>query len=298
MKSAVKRGKRISLWMSAAFLGMLIMVAMVPGLAQESGSPSPMTLAQLEPWVFPAKGVTGNEAQLFTAPGGEAAQTLPKGTEIEATDYANGYFVIALEGETFYIAPQQVNLTFVKPASAKVTAGGATTFPAKEGGEARALEENGVVSVYGCEDGWWLLQSLEGTEYVKIEALTLPLPIARVIDQPGEYGGEAMERMEGSLVVSAPGVTLRNIIVDGNLYILSNVGSITLADAYVLYATLPQGNLEIVSSADRLLEQGLDPAQSASDLYRLLYAGDDMEGLEEELNALLETFDNAFGEGK
>lgn len=295
------RRKIISLCVAAAVLSCALAGL---GIAQASASQAQATLSELAPQAFPAQGTALAKTTVRPRPAAEGSLgTLKKETDVTVLDYVqsgkNGFFRIEWEGGDGYVDGSSLSVRFVQPFSGTAMAGGYAYTAKSTAKKYRAFEfaKGQNIPIYGREGKWWV-SAYSDTQnvpaYLPLNKVSAIPEIRQIYSEPGVYASESVKVIKGNALVSAAGVTLSNMVIEGNLYIAGAVsgGKVTLNDVYVTGGTFVVGGAQIENRMGKLAGMG-KPADVASKLFRENYPKINAEKLSGDIDALIRRADSA-----
>lgn len=304
MRQLVQNKKTYLAVACALAVGLAVVLATV-AFAQQAGSRTAnadqvtdevQLLSELEPNAFPAEGKVNASVDVVDTPKGTALKALQEGDGVTVTDYVQGFFQVETDEGRGYVEQAKLDVSFAQPLSAEVIQSGQimTEKQAHEDSEALPLVKGYFVRVAGCEGAWCVLETSGEPTYVKTEMVSFLPQIAKRFDKAGEYGTDSVEVIKGSVVVSADDVVLKNMVIEGNLYLLEEVSKITLRDAYVSHATFLHGDaVEIDSNMDKVASGVGSPSEIVSEMFRKNYPEVDEDELEQDMKELISNINDA-----
>lgn len=288
----MNRRKIISLCLAAA------LICSLAGIGQTSASQAQATLSELIPQAFPAQGTALNKTAVRPGPAAkDSLGTLEKGAGVTVLDYAqpggSGFFRVEWEDGDGYVDGNSLSVRFAQPFSGMATAGGYANTAKSTAQKTRAFKfaKGQNVPIYGREGKWWV--SVYGgaqsePAYLPLNKVSAIPQMREVYAEPGVYASESVKVIKGNALVSAAGVTLSNMVIEGNLYIAGavNGGNVTLNDVYVTGGTFVIGGAQVENRMGKLAGMG-KPADVASKLFRENYPKANAEKLSGDIDALI-----------
>lgn len=289
-------GKKLRI-LAATMAATVLMAALAVGALSEVPSGGVQRLSELERGAFPAAGNATQDVTTWDAPGGASVGRVKEAAVLVVTDYvlAQGqpYFIVSVDGADAYVEDGALDITFAMPVvgEALATVQMYLQKPAADtlGDDTQSitLYKGQFVRVSGREGDWWVLE-VDGTPlYAQANGISAIPTIAARFDAAGEYGTDTVETIKGSVVISADGVTLKNMVIEGNLYLLEGVKTLALRDAYIANSTfMREQSVKVDSRMDKIKENMGSPSAIVSELYRDNYAAQDGAVLAQDLAQL------------
>ena len=144
-----------------------------------------------------------------------------------------------------------------------------------------------------------------GNSISRAEVVTiLHKAIGELYDAPGIYGsGETLKTINGNVTVNKDGITLKNLVIQGNLYLTEGIenGSVILDQVKVLGNTIISGGTEGIIIRGSVLGEVIIDAQYHSPLYLIAQGSTKIGAIHVQSDAKLEEKDLAgsgFGDVK
>jgi hypothetical protein len=117
---------------------------------------------------------------------------------------------------------------------------------------------------------------------------------AQQYTEAGVYGDESVLVIKGDVLISAAGVTLVNMVIEGDLVLAKGIngGKVTLIDVYVKGQMILQDSVELDNQSGKIAHLG-KPSDIAGRLFRENYPKADVADIGKFLDDLISQVDNA-----